>query len=234
MSGYLDRLNLRPMEKRLVVVVAAVLFLVLNAVFVFPHFSDWGQVKFRMSKAETKLRLYKSTTNQIPVYQKMITAVQSEENSTVPPEEQSVQFQRIILDHQIQSGVTIKGTSKQSTRTNQFFLEVMETVSVQAKEEQLVDFLYNLGSGSSLIRVRDLTLRPDAPRQNLEANIKLVASYQKKPTTRSPQSAGAASSAPPSDAEAASTAAAKKTSEKRAAPRKVGPDLAPTPVSKKP
>src|SRR6185369_2996010 len=150
MSSYLDRLNLRPMEKRLVVVVAAVLFLVLNAVFVFPHFSDWGQVKFRMSKAETKLRLYKSTTNQIPVSQKLISAVQSEENSSVPPEEQSVQFQRIILDHQIQSGVTIKGTSKQSTRTNQFFLEVMETVSVQAKEEQLVDFLYNLGSGSSL------------------------------------------------------------------------------------
>ena len=40
MTNPLDRLNLRPFEKRLVVVVAAVLFVVLNAWFVFPHFSD--------------------------------------------------------------------------------------------------------------------------------------------------------------------------------------------------
>ena len=30
-----------------------------------------------------------------------------------------------------------------------------------------------------MIRVRDLELQPDAPRQHLNANIQLVASYQK-------------------------------------------------------
>ena len=43
-----------------------------------------------------------------------------------------------------------------------------------------LDFLYNLGSGNSLIRVRDLQLSPDAPaRQQLGGTVKLVASYQK-------------------------------------------------------
>jgi len=35
-----------------------------------------------------------------------------------------------------------------------------------------------------MIRVRDLSLRPDPPRQQLVANVKLVASYQKKSTAR--------------------------------------------------
>jgi len=67
-----------------------------------------------------------------------------------------------------------------SSGTNQFFLEQSQNISVQSGEQQLVDFLYNLGSGNSLIRVRDLTLRPDPPRQNLSATVKLVASFQKK------------------------------------------------------
>ena len=47
MTSPLDRLNLRPFEKRLVVVVAVVVFLVINAWIVFPHFSDLGKVQQR-------------------------------------------------------------------------------------------------------------------------------------------------------------------------------------------
>jgi hypothetical protein len=36
-----------------------------------------------------------------------------------------------------------------------------------------------------MIRVRDLELQPDQPRQRLVANIKLVASYQKNPPAAS-------------------------------------------------
>ena len=35
-----------------------------------------------------------------------------------------------------------------------------------------------------MIRVLDLELQPDPPRQNLVANITLVASYQKKPAAK--------------------------------------------------
>ena len=63
-----------------------------------------------------------------------------------------------------------------------FLSQQVQNINVLATEEQLVDFLYKLGSGSSMIRVRDLTLQPDAPRQHLTADIRLVASYQKNPT----------------------------------------------------
>jgi hypothetical protein len=58
----------------------------------------------------------------------------------------------------------------------------VQNINAIATEDQLVDFLYKLGSGSSMIRVRDLELQPDPPRQKLSANIRLVASYQKNPT----------------------------------------------------
>jgi hypothetical protein len=70
-------------------------------------------------------------------------------------------------------------------------VEQTQTITVHATEGQLVDFLYKIGSGASMIRVRDLELQPDPPRQHLAANIKLVASYQKSPKLDAPVSASA-------------------------------------------
>jgi hypothetical protein len=58
-------------------------------------------------------------------------------------------------------------------------MEQIQTITVASGEKELVDFLYNLGSGDSLVRVRDLSIRPDPPRQQLQANITLIASFQK-------------------------------------------------------
>jgi len=78
----------------------------------------------------------------------------------------------------------LQNTSKPITKTNDvFFIEQWQNINVLATEEQLVDFLYKLGSSASMIRVRDLELQPDQPRQHLVANIKLAASYQKNPVT---------------------------------------------------
>ena len=74
----------------------------------------------------------------------------------------------------------IVNTSRQMTRTNDaFFVEQIQNIVILANDQQLVDFLYKLGSGASTIRVRDLELQPDAAKQNLNGNIRLVASYQK-------------------------------------------------------
>jgi type II secretory pathway component PulM len=64
MTGYLDRLNLRPFEKRLVVGVGAVLFVVLNAWFVVPHFSDLSQARERRLEALKKLELWQAEMDQ--------------------------------------------------------------------------------------------------------------------------------------------------------------------------
>ena len=191
MKNPLDRLNLRPFEKRLVVGVAAVLFVVLNAWFVFPHFSDLSQAQDQRADALKKIGRWQVEINQEPTYRRQIRELESEGQS-VPAEEQQNQFSRAIQMQQAQSGVNITSTSKQTVRTNQFFLELAQQVSVEAGEAQLVDFLFNLGAGNSLIRVRDLALHPNPPRQALSGNVKLVASYQKNP----PKKAAPAASPP--------------------------------------
>ena len=180
MTSPLDRLNLRPFEKRLVVGVGVVLFLVLNSWFVVPHFSDLGQAQKRRADALEKIRRWQIEINQESTYRRQVKELESEGQS-VPAEDQQNQFSRAIQEHEAESGVRVTSTSKPTVRTNQFFLELTQQISVQSAEAQLVDFLYNLGSGNSLIRVRDLLLKPDGPRQQLSGTVKLVASFQKNP-----------------------------------------------------
>lgn len=184
--------QLRPMERRLVVGVAVVLVLVLNAVFIWPHFADWGNLRHRLDAAHTKLTTYKQMIAQIPALTADVKKFESE-GEFVAPEDQGINFMRTIQAQSAQSGVAIINTSRQITHTNDaFFVEQVQNISVLATEEQLVNFLYNLGSGASMIRVRDLELQPDVSRQRLSASIKLVASYQKNsPSAKAPSTAKA-------------------------------------------
>ncbi len=183
MSGTLDRLNLRPFERRLVVGVGTVLFIVLNMVFVWPYFGEYDKAVQARQSAERLLQTFQKEIAQKAEVERKIRAIESAAEP-VPQEDQGTEFELAINRLASQSGVNVTGSSRMSTQTNQFFLERSKTVTFIAEQQQLVDFLYSLGSGGSLTRVRDITLRPDAPKQRLTGNVKIVASYQKKPPPR--------------------------------------------------
>ena len=50
-----DKLNLRPNERRLVIIVLIVVFIILNFIFVWPRFGDWGKIKARRTIAEQQI-----------------------------------------------------------------------------------------------------------------------------------------------------------------------------------
>ena len=192
MMGYLDRLNLRPFEKRLVVVVAIVLFAVFNFLFVFPHFSDVSQAKEHQKDAMEKLKKWESETNQISFYQKKINEL-VKAGLDVPAEDQQNKFSNDILQQQAASGVNLISTGHTTSRTNSpFFVELIQTINVQSGESQLVDFLYQLGNGPSLIRVRGLSMHTDPSHQQIAAGVTLVASYQKSQRARATGTTGTA------------------------------------------
>jgi Tfp pilus assembly protein PilO len=171
--------QLRPLERRLAVGVLVVLILVLNWVFIWPHYADWSNLRGRLDDAGKKLKLYQETILQTSNYEAQVKGFESQ-GEFVAPEDQSINFLRTIQAQALASGVGMSSMSRPLTRTNDaFFVEQIQNINVTATDDQLVDFLYKLGSDVSMIRVRDLELQPDPPHQKLTANIKLVASYQR-------------------------------------------------------
>jgi len=180
MKEFLARLN--PTERRFVVGVAVVFFLVVNVVWVWPHFGDWGDTKGRMEAASGRLVLFETGTNLIPDLEKKIARFQGQ-GQIVPSADQAVQFVRLIQNQTTQFGIIPENMSnqRQPGATNSFFVDQAETMTLVTTEKQLVDFLYSLGaSANSLIRVKVLSVQPDPSHQRLTARVTLVASYQKK------------------------------------------------------
>src|SRR5579872_5066551 len=99
MKEFFARLN--PTERRFVVGVGVVFFLVVNIVWVWPHFGDWGRTKEELRKANGLLLQFETGTNQIPILEREIARFRGQ-GIFVPPEEQMIQFVR-----QIQSQATM-------------------------------------------------------------------------------------------------------------------------------
>ena len=174
--------QLRPLERRLAVGGLVVVIIVLNWVFVWPHFSDWGNLRRRLNDARSKLERYETVIAQLPVLEKEMKTFEGQGESVLP-EDQAINFTRTIQSQSLQSRVSIINTSRQTTRTNDaFFVEQVQNINITATDGQLVDFLYKLGEGASMIRVPDLEVQPDAVHQHLSASIRLVASYQRNQT----------------------------------------------------
>lgn len=183
MKKYFEQL--RPLERRLVVGVAVVLCIVLNWAFIWPHFSDLSNYRDRRDNASRKLARYQAAVAGIPDLEKKLKVYENH-GETVPLEDQGINFMRTIQQQAAQSSVAVQNFGRPNTQTNDvFFVQQYQNINVLAPEANLVDFLYKLGSSpASTIRVRDLTLQPDPPRQRLLADIRLVASYQKNPATK--------------------------------------------------
>jgi hypothetical protein len=212
MTTAFDKMNLRPGERRLVVVVGIILFIVVQVLFIWPHFGDVKKMDARRTKALNDLKTRQTVIGETNKFAADLAKMQGE-GLDIPPEDQAVQLMRTVNTLSSQTRVQIQNTSKPFTTTNQFFMEQSLTVSTLSDEGALVDFVYGLGDGNSLIRVRDLTLRRDQSQTKLNASIKLVASYQKKAGAARPTGATAVKAPAPASAKpapATSTATKKK------------------------
>jgi len=172
--------QLRPLERRMAVGVLVILIVVLNWVFIWPHFADWGNLQTRQKTARTSLQLFQTTIAQSANYEVLVKKFASQ-GEFVALEDQAINFTRTIEAQRAASGVGIANYSRSTTRTNEFFTEQTQNITVTATDAQLVDFLYKLGNDASMVRVRDLEMQPDNTKLHLTAQIRLVASYQKNP-----------------------------------------------------
>ncbi|HQC41844.1 MAG TPA: hypothetical protein PLV91_00020 [Verrucomicrobiota bacterium] len=207
MTSWFNSLNLKPQERRLVIGVLIGAFILVNVWFVWPHFGDWAKNVKAAEEAELKVNRYQNEVNNISRYRALIRELEQDGGARIAAAEQAVQFQKTIQEIANRSGVAINRYDPANPRrgalgasggaagspTNSFFEESGLSVQMQQVEEKdLVLFLYNLGSGNSNIRVKELELNPHNTGTRLVCKALLIASYQKAPPAKSSQLAPAA------------------------------------------
>lgn len=201
MSSFVSQLNLRPGERRLLFIVLAVVFVVVNAVFVWPRFGEWETLQRELENVRTKRAEYRKEIDRTSGYQRQINELEAQDSAVVP-EQRALDLLRIVQERAQRASVVITqtraaGAGRSAASTNSFFDEQAITVGVNTGAAELIEFLYSIGAGDSMIRVRDMDLRPDRPQYQLVGNITLVASYQKTKN----RTAGASRTAPPASSE---------------------------------
>lgn len=211
MNNFLDQLNLTPQERRIVVAIGLVVIVVLNFLFVWPHFSEWKRIRKDLDTMRANIEKYNKEialdTNPANGLQKQLAKLVRQEGTGVEENKQN-QLQGTIMTQAHKTGVNVATYNPGSARpqTNEFFDEETIQISVDSQEPQLINFLYNIGNDPAMIRVSELGLNAlDQNRYRLRGQITLTANYAKRVATPIPAASkpapligtkGAASPAP--------------------------------------
>src|SRR6185436_10653176 len=110
MTSFLDKLNLRPGERRLVVFVALAVFVVLNIWLIWPQF---GKVTFWENKrldAEKNLTKFNAEIRRKGEYEQALKKLATL-GGIVAPDEQAIALQRDVLSYAALTGVGIDSSS---------------------------------------------------------------------------------------------------------------------------
>ena len=189
-----DKLNLRPNERRILVVVGFLIFVVLNWTFVRPLFGQWDKAQKDLEAARETQKKYQAEIAKAPSYKAMEEELRNEGNEVLS---EQLQLQRIVVEqYAAAAGIipTIRPTPlNASSNTNQFFENQVLVVDFTAFSTNFVEWLVGLATGNNMIRVEDMTLKTDAPGQKLSGSIEFVASYKKKAGARGTAAMGAIS-----------------------------------------
>jgi Tfp pilus assembly protein PilO len=213
-ASVMDQLNLTPQERRIIVVIGVVVFLVLNLLLVWPHFKDLGQVRQQLE--DTRATIEKENKEILQDikpgtgYKAQLAQLQKQQG---PIANQQVQLQRTVSDQAIKTGVSvdeIKPSATSQAHTNEFYEEQAVKIDFESQEAQLVNFLVNIGNDPAMIRVHELSLRTaDANRYRLKGDCILSANYAKQTAITAPKAAAGAKTGPNSQPGAGTQSAQK-------------------------
>ena len=185
MKSLFDRLNLRPQERRLVVIVGMAIFVVLNIWFVWPYFGKWSEVSNKMSRSQTTLKRYKDEIAKKSTYEakeKELANIGELLVSELDLEKIARKQMSLAPGFTITTSDSRNRVSAAGSNTNRFFQEQMFTIQFNSGGKELVDFLVGIASENTLMRVREMTVRPDPSQTRLSGSMVLVGNLQRRNT----------------------------------------------------
>ena len=184
-KSFFDRWGLSPQERRLVVIVGIVVFIVLNFWLIIPKFGEFGRLQTETEKIQTQqLEKYKAEIANRPVYEAKIRELMKTSGGDVPSEEAALRIYDEVNAQAALAGVNLTSISpvnRGGGKTNAFFEEASVSIQYNTGEKELIDFLYRIADRDLLIRAKTMTAQPDPTQTRLQGSMQLVKSYQRKP-----------------------------------------------------
>ena len=181
-----EKLNLRPQERRLVVIVGMVIFVLLNMWFVWPYFDDWGTTNTEMERSRTTLERYQREIANKPRYEASRRELETTGSNMLDGE---LDLQRIVERQALAAGVQLGRRTPMNTqagKTNQFFQEGGLSAEFSSGGKEIVDFLVGLASQNAMIRVREMNLRTEQNQTRLGGTLVFVGNFQPRSATNVP------------------------------------------------
>ena len=191
MKSFVDKLNLKSSELRFLGFVALVVFAVLNIWLVWPHFYEWNTVQSDIVRTRKLLKEWQTKVERKPQLDARLRQLEKQ-GPTMLMAGQEGTLLSSIQTYERMNGVidrASKATPKNpNAATNQFFEELGYQITISVDDDQLVNFLTDLASTNSMIRVREMKLDRDIATggSRLVGTLKVVASYLKQPAAPPP------------------------------------------------
>jgi hypothetical protein len=184
-NNFLDQLNLTPAERRVVVAIGLVVIVVLNLLFVWPHFGEWTKIRTDLDRMHANMvdynrKILQDTDPKNGLQKQLAKLVHAEGTGVM---NNQIQLQNTIGLQARKTGVDVSAYNPGGShpQTNEFFEEESIKITIDSQEPQLVNFLYNIGGDPAMIRVSELELAPqDQNRYRLRGAITLTANYTKR------------------------------------------------------
>jgi Tfp pilus assembly protein PilO len=181
-----DKLNLRPQERRLVVIVGMVIFVLLNMWFIWPYFGDWGATKAEIERNRTTLERYNREIGNKQRYEARLRELETTGSEMLTSE---LELQRIVQSQAAAAGVQLGRQTfvKAATgRTNQFFQEAGLSIEFSAGGKEIVDFLVGVAAQNAMVRVREMNISPRDNNTRLGGTLVFVGNFQPRAATNAP------------------------------------------------
>lgn len=194
MKTLFDKLNLGAAERRIVVGAALVLFVVLNALFIWPHFKDWPGLQGEIARARKTLAEYQKEADQLPKLRQREEELKGTGGAQLASAEMALALLKIVQPKAVAAGINVTQWDPRKVtgpRASEFFEEQTLRISFQnTGDAELLKFMVSLGEANSTIRIRDLSVKPDPSQMKLMGELTMVASYQKAaPPSKQPPAA---------------------------------------------
>ena len=181
----LDRMGIRPQERRSVILLLLT-FLIIGTI-------AWLMMGPKLLQLQTSRDQYREENKEAANLVELRDTLQMEvetllaESGMVSDGRQAQKLMEDIESKARRSGLnfTRDGGGQVASRGNQDFEETRRTVSFQSSLVDLVEFLNNVSEGQNMIRVSAMTVQPTVDRQQVKVDLTFVASYPKPAADKS-------------------------------------------------